>query len=336
MKSFITFLSLVLLLPTLLAGQDFILTGRILDVKTQKGVPNIMVKVVGYSQGQTDDEGVFRIAIPGKLTKVKLEVANGYKSLLDSEIPVPKSSDAMVQMLVEKLVSENDLLQKEVARLKTQNKLKSEQIKALQTAVEDSLRFYRKKVENQHLNSSAERDSLLNLVETLSRKIENDFVLKNKRESYQLISNDLLNYVTRLKDLRDWLVHVEDVLLNPKALENFNRALELYNQSRDQLFVQQADYQDQIRKYWENEVLTNDLQQVLDLALKDIHDTAILPLKDSLLKPIGDFYNSKISRLAAQKKVKKQATATTGQLLLPIKELERRVADFNQALSNLK
>ncbi|MBK7872487.1 MAG: hypothetical protein IPJ74_18320 [Saprospiraceae bacterium] len=334
MKRFMAWASLFFILPMLSSGQEFILTGRILDVKTQKGVSNITVKVVGYSQGQTDDEGVFRIAIPNKLTTVKLEVAGGYKSLLNSEIPVPKSSDAMIQMLVEKLANENDLLQKEVARLKTQNKLKSDQIKELQSAVEDSLRFYKGKMEKLHLNNNAERDSLLRLVEQLTNSIEGDYVLKNKRESYQHISTDLLTYVTRLKDLRDWIAHAEDVLLNQKASENFNKTLELYSQARDDLFVKQADYQDQVQKYWEKEVLTNDLKQLFDLALGDIHDTTILPLKDSLLAPIGDFYTGKISRLSAQKKVKKQATATNGQLLLPIKELERRVTAFNQALSN--
>lgn len=334
MKHFIAWVSLLFASPMLSLAQDFILTGRILDVKTQKGVSNITVKVVGYSQGQTDDEGVFRIAIPNKLTTVKLEVAGGYKSLLNSEIPVPKSSDAMIQMLVEKLANENDLLQKEVARLKTQNKLKSDQIKSLQTAVEDSLRTYQKKIEKLRLSNSAERDSLLRLVAQLTDAIEGDYVLKNKRESYQSISTNLLTYVTRLKDLRDWLTHAEDVLLSQQAMNNFNKILQAYNESRDILFTKQADYKDQVQKYWEKEVLSDDLQELFDFALKDIHDTVILPLNDSLLKPIGDFYTGKMSRLAAQKKVKKQATATNGQLLLPIKELERRVTEFNQALSS--
>lgn len=328
----------LLLLPAWVSAQDFILKGRIIDEQSQKGVPNLTVQIVGYSQGRTDSEGIFRIAIPKKVDNVKIEVSTGWKILshLGGNVPVPRTSDVMVEMLVQKLLNENDQLQKEVERLKKQNRLKNQQIENLQSTIEDSLKVYRKRISAQSKNTSAERDSLVQLVERLTSKLESNFVLANKREAYKNISTDLLTYVTRLKDLRDWLAHADDVLLSQQAADNFNKVLQKYNEARDQLFVKQADYTDQIQKYWTDETLATDLQKICDLALKSIHDQHILPLKDTLLKPIGDFYTGKKARLTAKKEVKKQANITTGNLLLPIRDLEQQVNTFNTILSKMK
>lgn len=335
----VQFLHLLLLsLPSFSFAQDFILTGRILDQQSQKGVPNLVVQAIGYSQGRTDSEGIFRIALPKKVDNVKIEISSGYKILshLGGNVPVPRSSDVMVEMLVQKLASENDQLQKEVDRLKRQNRLKSQQIETLQATIEDSLKLYRKRFSTQHKNANAERDSLLQLVERLTARLETNFLLANKREAYQNISTDLLTFVTRLKDLRDWLSHADDALLNEQALKNFNKVLDAYSKARDQLFVKQADYQDQVEKYWTEETLPADLQKICDLALKSIHDPFILPLNDSLLKPIGEFYTGKKARLTAKKEVKKQSEQTTAALLLPIRNLEQDINTFNTILSKLK
>ncbi|MFN7115575.1 MAG: coiled-coil domain-containing protein [Saprospiraceae bacterium] len=320
------------------AAQEFILTGRIIDQQSQKGVPNLVVQAIGYSQGRTDSEGIFRIAIPKNLDNIKIEVSNSYKILshLGGNVPVPRSSNVMVEMLVQKLAGENDQLQKEVDRLKRQNRLKTQQIETLQATIEDSLKIYRKRLATQNKSVNAERDSLIQLVERLTEKLESNFVLANKREAYQNISTDLLTYVTRLKDLRDWLGHVDDVLLNQQAMTNFNKVLEAYSQARDQLFVKQADYQDQLQKYWTDETLATDLQKICDLALKSIHDQHILPLNNTLLQPIGDFYNGKKARLVVKKEITKQADTTTGNLLLPIRNLEQEVNTFNTILSKMK
>lgn len=324
--------------PFFLSAQDFILKGRIIDQQSQKGVPNLVVQIVGYSQGRTDSEGIFRIAIPKKVDNVKIEVSNNYKILshLSGNVPVPRSSDVLVEMLVQKLASENDQLQKEVERLKRQNRLKTKQIESLQSTIEDSLKIYRKRVSSQNKNTNAERDSLIQLVERLTTKLESNFLLVNKREAYQNISTDLLTYLTRLKDLRDWIAHADDVLLSEQAMNNFNKVIENYNQARDQLFIKQADYTDQIQKYWTDETLPTDLQKIYDLALKSIHDQHILTLKDTLLKSIGEFYTGKKARLVAKKEVKKQADTTTGNLLLPIRDLEQQVNTFNTILSKIK
>lgn len=326
------------LLPFFLSAQDFILKGRIIDQQSQKGVPNLVVQIVGYSQGRTDSEGVFRIAIPKKVDNVKIEVSNNYKILshLSGNVPVPRSSDVMVEMLVQKLASENDQLQKEVARLEKQNRLKTKQIELLKSTIEDSLNVYRKRVSAKNKGTNAERDSLVQLVARLTAKLESNFLLVNKREAYQNISTDLLTYITRLKDLRDWIDHAEDVLLSEQAMNNFNKVIEKYNQARDQLFIKQADYTDQLQKYWTDETLPTDLQKICDLALKSIHDQHILTLKDTLLKSIGEFYTGKKARLVAKKEVKKQADTTTGNLLLPIRELEQEINTFNTILSKLK
>lgn len=333
----ILFLYFCLLLVCSVQAQDFILTGRIVDQQTQKGVPNLVVQVVGYSQGRTDNEGIFRIAIPKKLDQVKIEVSNGWKivSSLNGTIPVPRSSDAMVEMLVQKLISENDQLQKEVDRLKRQNRLKSQQIEVLQTTIEDSLKIYRKRFTVQNKNTNAERDSLVQLVERLTERLEQNFILNNKRETYKNLSTDLLTYVTRLKDLRDWLAHADDVLLSEQAMNNFNKVIQSYNEARDNLFTKQADYTDQIQKYWEDATLTADLQKIYHLALQDIHDQHILSLKDTMLKSIAEFYTGKKARLVAKKEVKKQADTTTGNLLLPIRDLEQQIQTFNALLSKL-
>jgi hypothetical protein len=331
-------LAILIFLPALLSAQDFLLTGRIIDQASQKGVPNLTIQIVGYNQGRTDSEGIFRIAIPKKLEQVKIEIAGGWKitSHLGGNTPVPRSSSTMVEMLVQKLADENEALRAEIARLKRQNKLKANQVENLQAGVQDSLKIYRQRLVKQRLSAAAERDSLIKIVERLTLSFEEDYLLKNKREAYQNISTDLLTYLTRLKDLRDWLTHAEDVLLNPKSAEYFNRTLESYNQARDQLFVKQADYQDQLQKYWTDETRATDLQKICDLALKAIHDRHILTLNDTLLKSMRDFANGKKARLTAKKEIKQQAAETTGNLLLPIRDLEQQVNTFNTLLSKLK
>lgn len=327
-----------LILPAFLQAQDFILKGRVIDQQSQKGVPNLTIQIVGYSQGRTDSEGIFRIAIPKKVDNVKIEIAGGWKitSHLGGNTPVPRSSESVVEMLVQKLADENEALRNEIARLKRQNKLKANQVDNLQSSVQDSLKIYKQRLVKQRLSASAERDSLIKIVERLTNSFEGDYLIKNKRESYQNISTHLLRYVTHLKDLRDWLAHADDVLLSEQAMNNFNKTITIYNQSRDSLFIHQADYTDQLEKYWTDQTLVTDLQSICDLALKDIHDQHILSLKDTMLKPIGDFYTGKKARLAAKKEVKKQAQATTVQLLLPIRKLEEEITTFNKILSKVQ
>ncbi len=335
-------LLLWLLIPVLVAAQDAVIfSGRIVDAATGAGVPGMRVRILGQGEGVTDDDGLFRIPIKKGTVEVKLELSSEWTVQYPREgkALVPMSSQARIDFEVKRLRSENAMLLQEVARLKKEGKLKSTQIDSLQRVVENAVGRFQDElartagVYRDSLRRSTEETAQLRLkITELTNRLEKDFIRRNKAEAVALISSELLTYLDRLKDLRDFLPQIRDVFLDNRASENFNTTVSRYNAARGPINDNREGRLASARLYWQDPLTADELEEAYTLILNGIHSRIILPLNNEVVENIRAAATGRMPRVAASKKAKDAADEAFKTLDYPIKELEQKIGEVNLRL----
>lgn len=335
-------LFLCLLIPVLVAAQgEVIFSGRIVDAVTGAAVPGMRVRIVGQGEGVTDDDGLFRIPVKKGTVEVKLELSGEWTVQYPREgkALVPMSSEARIDFEVKRLRSENAMLLQEVARLKKEGKLKTAQIDSLRQVVENSLGRFQEELaraagsyRDSLRRSTEETAALRRKIAELTDRLEQDFIRRNKAEAVALISSELLTYLDRLKDLRDFLPHIRDVFLDSRASENFNTAVNRYNAARGPINDNREGRLASARLYWQDALTADELEEAYTLILTGIHARIILPLNNELVDHIRAAATGNMPRVAASKKAKDAADAAFKTLDYPIRELEQKISEVNVRL----
>jgi hypothetical protein len=318
-----------------IAQSEVIFTGRIVDNDSGAGVSNIPVQITGFGEARTQDDGLFKIAIPDGLSQVEVGLPEEWSIIypVQGRVAVPRDASFTTEIIVKEKFSRLDQLKREVARLRQEKKLSEFQIDSLEQVVKDSMNFYRARLRTLELDRAAERDSIDARIAILTAKIENSVIERKQEQLIKALCQDLNRYLYRLKDFRDWMFHVEDVFLREGAMDQYNKMLNNYSSSWDSLYVNRMNYIDQVRRYWENNALPRETEEVMGLALEDIHEKIILPANESVNGEIADFVTGKSSRLGAQKRAKKSANGLVVDLKLPISTLERYIENLCDQLS---
>ncbi len=317
-----------------LPAQEVLFRGRLLEEGTDRSLAGLWVRAPGSDGDVTNDEGLFRLVLPPGTSVVQVEVPAGWAIAYprNGRAPVPESSEVYVEFLLKKVVDENQVLRQQLDRLTQENKLKKEQIDSLnqyiQTripALQDSLRR----------SGRVAEDSIAQLKERILELIaeqEQVYTRQNREEVFREVSSGLVLYSDRLKDLRDWLVHVQDAFLSPQGAEQYRQVLTRYLEARNSLLERHQALLQQVDLYWEQDLLTYQLEETYELALETIHNGLILPLEEGVNQRLRDFATGRSSRLAAQKKARKHAMDTVNQLAMPIQELEEKIREVTGQL----
>ena len=337
------FLSALLLIPLLAYSQEVIFSGRIVDAATGAGVSGIRVRILDQGEGVTDDDGIFRIPLKKGTTEVQVELSKEWTVQYPREgkALVPLSSEARIEFEVKRLRSENALLLKEVERLKNEGRLKSAQIDSLRQVLEDSAAVFQERIalktgiyQDSLRKSAVENEALRLKLSELTGQLEQTFIRRNRAEARGLISSELLAYLDRLKDLRDFLPHIRDVFLDNRASENFNKIVTRYNAAREPVNDNREARLAAARLYWPDELTEDELEEAYDLVLTDIHQRIILPLNDELVAHIRAAATGKTPRVAASKNAGKAADAAVKTLEYPISLLEQKIREVNTRLKS--
>lgn len=343
MKYFLLFFTLVAGQPGLFAQQRIFL-GKVVG-EDQERLAGLDISIEGGNPTTSDDDGLFRIALSNedvRRGKVTLNVP-GYKILKpeDGEAVLPLSQDMITAVTVKKTGTsasqakikdlESKIKQLSAEKTMKDNELRGRlaEIETIKTTHQDDLR-----------KVSTQLDSLNIVIEQL--KLEGSEIERNlselatqrKQLFYSDLSQTLLNYVDKLKNLRDWMPRISDVFLNDAATPQFNAVALAYNVARDSLYNKHDALEKGVGLYWEQEKLVLRLQDINDLALTEIHQHIVLDIvQKEIVADMKDYATRQSSRVAAMKKAEKSAKQAESLLYLAIPKLEDKI---NQLLDSLR
>jgi len=116
---------------------------------------------------------------------------------------------------------------------------------------------------------AARKATLESRVAELTAQLEAGFLKRNREEVFEGLSRELLVFTDKLKDLRDKLKpdFMRTVTRSPESLAQLNEAVSAYNGARNALYEAHESRLQQVRLYWERELLTYQLEEIYRLAL---------------------------------------------------------------------
>lgn len=301
-------------------------SGRVIEknaLNGTNGLAGIEIYVRNYGSFKTVDGGHFTFKIPRNL-EPKIEIIpSSYKVLrpLDGKLPVdPLKYTIEIYVVSGSLDSLTAFqlrqLDDEIAKLNKENKLTKSQIAKMDRQLLDTVLFFRNKqqglqkqvssldqqlkqaaAKNQKLSDSLRwyssqlttlQDSLTLLMNQLTIALEKKYL--QQKETFDRFSAELLDYVSKLKDLHNWMSHVSDGFKNNGALVEFNKVCLSYSKARDALYNNHQSHLAAIKHYWENPAVDADAQQVFEVIFKEIHDPIVLGIiNPEIIKPYQDY-----------------------------------------------
>lgn len=318
---------------------DAVLLGRVLDAD-QHAVRNTRVIIVGVSETRTDDDGLFRVSIPGQVAEVQIELER-YEVVYPrgGRTPVPKSAATPVVIEVKKLdnSAQDKLirqLRETIGKLEADKRFREDEIGQLEKNMQDTIRNYQRLFDENRNRSSDLLDSLQRTIQTLLTAQENTLLEQKKADLYRDISTRLLQFLDQAKNLRDALVRIDDVFLSDQARQGFEKQIAAYNTARDSLYNRHKSYAEMVRLFWDDPEAAQKLELVNDLAMVQIHEGIVLPMNASVIGPIRDFATGQRSRLAAQRKARKGADKALEQFAFPLRNLELKINELTNILTH--
>ncbi len=282
-------------------------SGRVLNKSTagNTSLDNINLFVVDYGTIPLQEGGYFQFKAPKGLD-LKIEVIptsfrilRPLDGVLDGQI-----NDFRIEIYV--MTGSQDsvfkqqvaALDKQVKQLEADNLLTRNQIQKLDKTLLDTILFFQRQrvranrkiqklqseLNNQIAQNAALSDSLTNyraqlrylqdsigqLVIQLADALEEKYL--RQKSHYDDLSSLILNYLTALKDVRDWLPKMSFYFSNRQAQQHIVNALNQYGDSRNKLFENHQNHLLGIQRYWENPQAFNNSKRVLDFIFEDIHD----------------------------------------------------------------
>ncbi len=314
-------------------GAEVIFTGRVVDAD-QKGVRGARVILVGLSEARTDDDGLFRVALPASVMEVQVEL-DRYEVVYPraGRSPVPRSASTPVVFEVKKMQGgEQERLVRQlrdnVRKLENDKRFKEAELVRLEQNMQDSIRVYQKLFDENGGRNSQMMDSLEQKIQHLLAAQEASLILQKKEQLYADITRTMLNFLDKAKNLRDALARIDDVFLSDYARQDFERQVMAYNIARDSLYSLDKGFAESVRLFWNNADANAKMEVIHELSIVQIHEGIMLPLNGSVVGPVRDAATGQKPRLAANKKARKGAHKALEQLAFPLRNLELKINEL--------
>lgn len=336
----IRFLTVLLLGFQVLAAQPGEVTflGRIVDAG-QKGVRSVQVSLVGMTEARTDDNGLFQVSVPASVSEVQVEL-DGYEVVYPrgGRAPVPRSATTPVVFEVKKLQNNEQTrlvqqLRSNIQKLEKDKRFKESEIARLEKNMQDSILVYQRLLDQSGGQNSRLLDSLERKVQQLLAAQEAALLGEKKAALYGQITQTMLNFLDKAKNLRDALARIDDVFLSNAARTDFERQVTAYNTARDSLYSLDRGFAENVRLFWNDADANAKMTAIHETAIIQIHEGIILPLNKSVVDPVRDAATGQASRVSASKKARKGAHKALEQLAFPLRNLELKINELMGILS---
>ncbi len=339
------------------------ITGQVVEITdgVAKGVAGITVSIVDFDYDITKADGSFRLPLPPGRDYVTITIENTQRKMISPYSGlVNLPPDPGLQIIVcgeqnRKLLQQVDRLNGRVKKLERDKQLSSRQIAQLHKTLLDTILYYenvigqmsesiqQKEQENVALNAEvagrdarirALQDSVQVLVQALGDALAERFL--HQKAVYDQVSADLLEYLDRLKDLRDHCLpkQMSYCFSNPQASADLKKTIEAYDEIREQVLKSYKGLVLATREYWDNPEVARTVESTYRFLLNDIHRDQVLPINTQVFDPLRQYTSGQTGRVRAEKDTEKAANALIPKLSSSILELERKIQDTLAMMNN--
>ena len=341
--------------------------GRLVQLlgSEKQPVSGIKIEIPGQGSAITKTDGSFSIEVSKDLEYISLESGTSEQFLLPDRMNLPPPThDLEIMLCCGEQVDPG--FQKRIDRLNTrikktekEKKLSERQIIALQKTLFDTVLHYQTEVflrqqsiEKLQVDLEDQQAANEELAESLKQMQTENLALQNKvegltdelyaaleekflrqQEHYKLVSEDLQEYLDRLKDLRDWLVHIDNYFGHPKSRQQFIQSIDNYNAAWKTISLSHQSNIKATKNYWDKSELAIRLEAIYDYLLHDLHEDLMLEsLRSAVISPLVKWSNKKLGMKAAQRSARLGATNILEQLNPVIDELEYKITTIKKDL----
>lgn len=349
------------------APSHFTVEGKIVQLfdNEKKAVSGVKISIPGQGSAMTEADGRFSIKVSSDLEYISLETSSSDLFLLPDRMNLPPPTHNLEIMLccgeqVDPDFQERiDRLNAKIRKTEREKKLSQRQIIALQKVMFDTILHFQTELflnqktieklraeqedlqnENAELNSNIEQLTAANekqraKIEELEDKLYDALQEKflRQQQHYKLVSEELQEYLDRIKDLRDWLAHIENYFGHPKGRQQFVDCINSYNTAWKTISLSHQTHIQSVENYWDEVELAVRLNANYDFLLHDLHEDLMLdPLRTSVLDPLTKYSNRKMGRGAALRTAKLGAKNILEQLNPMLDDLEYRINTIKKDL----
>ena len=317
--------------------------GRVIEKIGPKvqGVADAQVLISGQGLVSVDQNGYFTATVPNR-TKLKIEVLPTTYQILrpqDGQVS-PERLSYTIEIYVLSGTIDSNLqvnlrkLDEEITRITKQKQLSDRQVSRLEKALLDTVLFYQgqkqvwdrrlEQVEDQ-LEASTEtnrrlrdslrifsgqigilQDTVSALMARLSAALEAKYL--RQKEIYETLTQEILDYESRLKDLQNWLPKVQDCYRNNQALYAFNDVCVAYSKARDALYNDQQTSLLGLQHYWDNPDAVTALESYFQQVFSGIHDPIVMEqVNKVVIRNFQEYSNKGIRKASETRKAGDQA-----------------------------
>ena len=354
MPSSFRFIGLLLLFPFVGYTQvlDVIDVHLNISEKVEQDIhalPNATLQISDIGQVSTDPAGNYAFTYPVRnqvdpIISISL-VSEQHKMLkpVDGSIALdPTREEMFIEFLVVNMESQSPAfqerikkLEKRISGLQAKNALTTQQLNALNSILLDTILYYeanRVAMENQIADfeklTTDQQEEITSLktkisgledqVDQLTLDLEAALEARYLRQNdyYKRITANLLAYLRKAKDLRDHLPFISTYFSSSTGYQNFDKDIKAYNSIWEEFDNNRMSYVEGVDRYWENNALARDTEDVFEFLVKSIH-------QNQLLTVIRDI-NVEIHK-RKPKKAQKIATSSHEDMTENIRSLEKRI-----------
>lgn len=324
---------------------------------TTHALSNAVLNISDEGKVVTDSKGThtYTYALRNKVNpEISISlISEEHKMLkpLDGSIMVDPTREKMyIEFLVintetespafKKRISE---LERKVSSLKNKNELTKQQLNKMYETLLDTVFYYegiktaleaevvsvkglneeqKRLIEEQQAKIRDLEAKVDQLTEDISAALEEKYLRQN--EYFKDISANLREYLRTSKDIRDHLPNIKTYYNSTDGFKGLDRDLNLYNKVYAEMDDKHLAFLEGVDHYWNNDLISRELEDLFDLIIKGIHLNQIFPVVNNIL-----------DQLRKQKPVKAQKAADEAydDLVLNINDLEKKV---NHILINLR
>ncbi|MDH3246487.1 MAG: hypothetical protein OEM26_17840 [Saprospiraceae bacterium] len=290
-----------------------LIRGRVFEQvgNTIQAAKKLALYLPSHGDCVTDDDGMFEAKIPNNQSPLRIEIREpGYR------IMQPRNGDVLVdqagkgnttvklQIVILQEGSDFDLtnynrIQDRLDRLEKDKNLTRRQLNQMNKTLLDTVMFFENQIIEQQKNAkqlleanrenAAEMESVRAQIDVMNDSLEGLmdqlFVALEEKYLRQLalfneVSNNLNEYTSSIKDMRDYLVRMDMVFSNQEFAGHFQDVIIDYNKLYERVNRDQESHVQAIGHYWLDPSLSEKLEDLYHTILENIHKETILPLND--------------------------------------------------------
>ncbi|HMG92729.1 MAG TPA: hypothetical protein VK589_21875 [Chryseolinea sp.] len=337
--------SLIFLLGTLFVTRQSYaqLPSAIIDVNgsvygevngTKIGAARVLLIFSPDDTVRTDASGRYEIRLPdfGKPIKVAILPSDyniivppageiHFENLQPSRLTITCNILVVGDEINAELMQQVSNLNKNIKDLQSKNKLSERKILALRNAMMDTLLHYQQVQSNleKQLNLQSKeiaqlKDSIKVILKKYYAALDEKFL--KQQETFASVSEKLNTYISRAKDLRDWMPSIKLCFERGDAAQNYSRLIKEYNEYRDKINGEHEKDISAVKHYWTDAESATELEKTYDYLLKEVHDATFL----LWISKINEYFKTAPARANQAQKVADNAQVLMTQKIDDLKK----------------